>query len=292
MVEDLGDDDNDDEFFGGPRKEEEEEFQIDDPEVEREVIEDDKEEEEEDEDDEVQVVTRSGPRTNKSTPEGMIAFDPEIHDVTGYEKVDIIKLRNKAFKGNGKYAKRVKGSLIGIPFGQVPTIQQINSTELFALCAPLTGKSENNDEDEEGPPKEANIHRLWLPFLQGNGALGNCPPTQFKPPRDWRKVYTAQGLQVHFSMEVTAWKSCEPLASLIIVVPPDSPELEKEHFLDHLHSDTALKRYSLGIGKQRKQFAFCPSCGIQSENQVSAYSHARRQLNIEFLCEACAKYHT
>ena len=56
-------------------------------------------------------MTQSRSRTNKSTPEGMIAFDPEIHDVTGYEKVDIIKLRNKAFKGNGKYAKRVKGIL-------------------------------------------------------------------------------------------------------------------------------------------------------------------------------------
>ena len=93
-------------------------------------------------------------------------------------------------------------------------------------------------------------------------------------------------------MGVTAWKPREPLPSLIIMVPPDSPDLEKEHFLDHLHSDTALKRYSLGTGKQWKQFTFCPSCGIQSENQVSAYSHARRHLNIEFLCEACAKYHT
>ena len=85
------------------------------------------------------------------------------------------------------------------------------------------------------------------------------------------------------------WKSCEPLPSLIIMVPPNSPELEKEHLLDHLHSYTALKRYSLDIGKQRKQFTFC---GIGSENQVSAYSHARQHLNIEFLCEACTKFHT
>ena len=64
-----------------------------------------------------------------------------------------------------KYAKRVKGSLIGLPFGSVPSVQQINSIELFTLRAPLKGKSENDDEDEEGPPKEANIHHLWLPFL-------------------------------------------------------------------------------------------------------------------------------
>ena len=93
-------------------------------------------------------------------------------------------------------------------------------------------------------------------------------------------------------MGITAWKSRVLLPSLIIVVPPNSPQLEKEHFLDHLHSYAALKRYSLVVGKQRKQFAFCPSCGIRSENQVSAYSHVRQHLNVEFLCEACAKFHT
>ena len=63
----------------------------------------------------------------------------------------------------------------------MPSTQQINSSELFALRAPQKDKSENDNEDEEGPQDEANIHSLWLPFLQGNKALGNCPPLQFKP---------------------------------------------------------------------------------------------------------------
>ena len=96
---------------------------------------------------------------------GPITFDPAIHDITGYEKPDIIRLGNDAFKGDVRYAKKVRGALIGLPFGQIPTLRQINSSEQFALCAPLSVKSDNNDEDEEGPPKEANIHHLWLPFL-------------------------------------------------------------------------------------------------------------------------------
>ena len=198
--------------------------------------------------------------------------------------MDIIKLRNTAFRDDVKYAKKVKGALLGLPTGSIPTIQQINSSELFALRAPQKGKSENDDDDEEGPPKEADIHHLWLPFLQGDKALGDCPPSQFEPPGDWPKVYTPEGLQTYFTMGVTAWKSRQPLPSLIIIVPPDSPQLEKEHFLDHLHSHEALQSYSLGVGKLRKQFAFCPYCGIQSENQVSAYSHARQHHNVEFLC--------
>ena len=230
IVVDPGAGDDDDDFLSDPRDGGEEEILFDDPNEGE--VEDDEDDGEEDDEDEVQVVTQS----NKSTSEGFVPFDPEIHDVTDYEKAAIIRLQNTAFKGDMKYAKKVKGALLGLPSGSIPTLQQINSSELFTLRAPQKGKSENNDEDKKGPPKEANIHQLWLPFLQGNKTLGDCPPAQFEPPRDWSKVYTPQGLQTYFPMGVTAWKSHEPLPSLIIVVPPDYPQLEKEHLLDHLHS--------------------------------------------------------
>ena len=256
MVDDLGADDDDGDLPRDPLKGGEEELIFDDPNEGE--GEDDEDDEEEGDEDEVQVVTQS----NKSTSEGLVPFNPEIHDITGYEKADIIKLRNMAFKGDMKYAKKVKGVLLGLPSGSIPMIQQINSSELFALRAPQKGKSENDDDDEEGPPREADIHHLWLPFLQGNKALGNCPPSQFEPPGDWPKVYTPEGLQNYFPKGVTVWKPHQPLPSLIIIVPPDSPQLEKEHFLDHLHSHEVLQRYSLGVRKLRKQFAFCPYCGI------------------------------
>ena len=214
IVVDPGAGDDDNNFLGDTRDGREEEILFDDPNEGQ--GEDDEDDVEEGDEDEVQVVTQS----NKSTSDGFVPFDPEIHDVTGYEKADIIRLRNTAFKGNVKYAKKVKGALLGLPSGSIPTLQQINSSELFALRAPQKGKSENDDEDEEGPPKEANIHQLWLPFLQGNKALGDCPPAQFEPPGDWPKVYTSQGLQTYFPMGVTARKSRVSLPSLIIVVPP------------------------------------------------------------------------
>ena len=66
-------------------------------------------------------------------------FDPEIHDVTGYAKADIIKLQNTAFKDNVKCAKKVKGALLGLPSGSIPTIQQINSS---VVCPPHTTKGQ------------------------------------------------------------------------------------------------------------------------------------------------------
>ena len=83
MVDDLGADDDDGDLPGDPLEGGEEELIFDDPnEGEGE------DDEEEGDEDEVQVVTRS----NKSTSEGLVPFNPEIHDITGYEKADIIKL--------------------------------------------------------------------------------------------------------------------------------------------------------------------------------------------------------
>ena len=196
MVDDLGANDDDDNLPGDLLAGGEEELIFDYPNEGQE--EEDEDYEEEEDEDKVQVLTRS----SKSTSEGLVPFNPEIHDITGYEKVDIIKLRNVAFKDDVKYAKKVMGVLLGLPSSSIPIIQQINSSELFALCAPQKGKSENDDDNEEEPPKEADIHRLWLPFLQGNKALGNCPPSQFDPPGNWPKVYTPGGLQNR-----TPWES-------------------------------------------------------------------------------------
>ena len=135
VIEDLGaDEDDDNEFTKDPHNEEEDEVQLTYPDEEDD--DNDDEEEDEDDDDELQVVTWSRPCTRKSMPNEAVTFNREIHDITSYEKADIMELRNSAFKGNASYAKRVKGTLLGLPPGSMPSSQQINSSELFALCAP------------------------------------------------------------------------------------------------------------------------------------------------------------
>ena len=86
MVDDLDANDDDDNLpedllVGG-----EVELTFDDPNEEEE--EEDEDDEEEEDEDEVQVLTQS----SKSTSEGLVPFDPEIHDITGYENADIIRL--------------------------------------------------------------------------------------------------------------------------------------------------------------------------------------------------------
>ena len=86
MVDDLGADDDNGNLPGNLLEGGKEELIFDDPNEGE--GEDDKDDEEEDDKGEVQVVTLS----SKSTSEGLMPFNPEIHDITGYEKADIIKL--------------------------------------------------------------------------------------------------------------------------------------------------------------------------------------------------------
>ena len=86
IVVDPGAGDDDDNFLGDPCEGGEEEILFDDPNEGE--GEDEEDNGEEDDEDEVQVVTQS----NKSTSDGFVPFDPEIHEITGYEKADIIRL--------------------------------------------------------------------------------------------------------------------------------------------------------------------------------------------------------
>ena len=141
---------------------------------------------------------------------GTVVFDEAIHDITGYEKKEIIALRNDAFEDDTLHAKRIKGMLLGLSRGSIPTIEQINSSELFALHAPQRDQSENYNEDDEGPQDEVDIHHPWLPYFKEMGALGDCAPAQFEPPLRWPKVYTAETLKCNFPMDVTTSKANRP----------------------------------------------------------------------------------
>ena len=84
----------------------------------------------------------------------------------------------------------------------------------------------------------------------------------------------------------------DPLPSLITLMNHQMAQIAKYHFLSCLHNMATLKKGSIGLGEDQKQFSCCPYCGVRGENQDSAYSHARRHLNYELLCESCLTFHT
>ena len=243
---------------------------------------------------EAQKESQEAPQSGTQPPKVEEEYDESLYNPTGYLKSDIIELRDVAFRGETEEARLIKGHLLGCPKGTEPTIEQINKSALFTLRPPSKEyKDEAQEEDEEIDLREiANIHHLWMPHFQKLGVLANCAPSRWQPLVGWPKLYTPGSLAKHFLAGISAWKTGQDLPSLIVVVPPDSPRLSQDHFLNCLHLVAALRRYSLGTSKDRKQFAFCPYCGVHSENHKSAHSHVRRHLNCEYLCEACCKWRT
>ena len=90
---------------------------------------------------------------------------------------------------------------------------------------------------------------------------------------------------------VTNWGK-DPLPSLIALINHQMALIPKHHLLSCFYNMAALKKGSIGEGNDRKQFSCCPSCGVRGENQDSAYSHVRRHLHYELLCESCLDFHT
>ena len=63
----------------------------------------------------VQTGTQSELPDSGVAGSGVVEFDEAIHDITNYEKKEIIALRNEAFKHDTIPAKKIKGILLGLP---------------------------------------------------------------------------------------------------------------------------------------------------------------------------------
>ena len=79
--------------------------------------------------------------------------------------------------------------------------------------------------------------------------------------------------------------------AVMVLIPYNTVKLPSTHLLSCLHSSGSLKQGSIGSKSNCKQFACCPYCGVASQNQDSAHSHASRHLHHRLLCESCLAFH-
>ena len=208
-------------------------------------------------------------------------------DISGFPMKEMQKLRWKRYEKDNIWAKLVRGMIQGLPEGQLPTRAQIDASDIFTICPPQP----QEDKEERAKVNVIDVHSYWLPYLHEQEALGDCPPKEFEPPVGWPKLYTTEGLREHVPEVVTKWGK-DPLPSLIALINHQMALIPKHHLLSYLYNTEALKKGSIGVGKDRKQFACCPSCGVRGENQESTYSHMRRHLHYKLLCESCFDFHT
>ena len=208
--------------------------------------------------------------------EGMSTPHQEEALPKGVKLEDILPKRYDTLSGDNEWAQRVRCSLLGLETGTTPSKEDINSSKWFTPRATAW---------ETEPPEIIVDH--WLPILQEEGLLMECPPDKFTSRPGWVPLYTKESLTKHLPAELSAF-SGSGAPSLMAVMPPEYPGgMDKEFLLTSFHRHGSLVRQSLNIEGKRRQLAFCPYCGIIKENADTALSHVQKHLDLFFMCGGC-----
>ena len=204
---------------------------------------------------------------------------PPPHDVSlpkGTKEKDLLPRRYEVFSSDYEWVQHVRGSLLGLEPYDSPSRRQIECSSQFRLRMVAS---------EKEPPEVITEH--WLANIRNDGLLVECSPDQFTAPADWIPLYTSEGLQKYLPAALSAFPS-QGVPSLIAVVPPEfHVGSDKEFLLCNFHRHGCLVRQSFNIEGKCRQLAFCPYCGVISENSNTALSHVRKHLDLQFVCGGC-----
>ena len=117
-----------------------------------------------------------------------------------------------------------------------PSKEDINSSKWFTPSATAW---------ETDPPEIITDH--WLPIIQEEGLLTECPPDKFTSRPGWVPLYTKESLMKHLLVALSAFSGAGA-SSLMAVVPPEfQVGTDREFLLTSFHRHGCLVRQSLNI---------------------------------------------
>ena len=188
----------------------------------------------------------------------------------------LIATRNELYGKDYPPVQEVRARLLGLDPDVTPTDAQINASPRFALRPAAV---------ERDAPDIVTHH--WMPYLEENDRLADCPPEEFNATEGWVPLYTPEKLEEHLLAALSAFGSVKP-PRLMAVVPPNFPlGMDKEFMLTSFHLRACLRRASLMVSGKRRQVAFCPYCGITNDNAETGLNHVRKHLDVMLVCGGC-----
>ena len=188
----------------------------------------------------------------------------------------LIATRNELYGKDYPPVQEVRARLLGLDPDVTPTDAQINASPRFALRSAAV---------ERDAPDIVTYH--WMPYLEENDWLADCPLEEFNATEGWVPLYTPEKLEEHLPAALSAFGSAKPL-HLTAVVPPNFPlGMDKEFMLTSFHLRACLRRTSLTISGKRRQVAFCPYCGVTNDNAEMGLNHVRKHLDVMLVCGGC-----
>ena len=188
----------------------------------------------------------------------------------------LITTRNELYGKDYPHVQEVWARLLGLDPDITPTDAQINASPRFAL-RPAAVEKDVPDI----------VTDYWMPYLEENDRLADCPPEEFHATEGWVPLYTPEKLEEHLPAALSAFGSAKP-PRLTAVVPPNFPlGIDKEFMLTSFHVRGCLRRASLMISGKRRQVAFCPYCGVTNDNAETDLNHVRKHLDVMLVCGGC-----
>ena len=188
----------------------------------------------------------------------------------------LITTRNELYGRDYPHVQEVRARLLGLAPDVTPTDAQINASPRFALRPAAVEK--------DAPDI---VTDYWMPYLEENNRLADCPPEEFDATDGWVPLYTPVKLEEHLPAALSAFGSAKP-PRLTAVVPPNFPlGIDKEFMLTSFHVRGCLRRASLTVSGKRRQVAFCPYCGVTNENAETGLNHVRKHLDVMLVCGGC-----
>ena len=112
----------------------------------------------------------------------------------GMTEEDILPKRHEVFASDFDWVQSVRGSLLGLEEGVLPSRSDIDNSSRFI---PQMTASEQDLPDV--------IIKHWLPLLRREGLLVECLPNQFTAPGDRIPLYTREGLEAHLLAALSAF---------------------------------------------------------------------------------------
>ena len=188
----------------------------------------------------------------------------------------LITTRNELYGKDYPHVQEVRARLLGLDPDITPTDAQINASPRFALRPAAV--------ERDAPDI---VTDYWMPYLEENNRLADCPPEEFHATEGWVPLYTPEKLEEHLPAALSAFGSAKP-PRLTAVVPPNFPlGIDKEFMLTSFHLRVCLRRASLTVSGKRRQVAFCPYCGITNDNAETGLNHVRKHLDVMLVCGGC-----
>ena len=105
----------------------------------------------------------------------------------------LITTRNELYGKDYPHVQEVRARLLGLDPDITPTDAQINTSPRFALHPAAVEK--------DAPDI---VTDYWMPYLEENDRLADCPPEEFHATEGWVPLYTPEKLEEHLPAALSA----------------------------------------------------------------------------------------